>query len=48
MVLEHIIELLVDPSPDLMSVPLLVFELELMAFAWGFSGAPAHLISLLA
>ncbi len=45
MVLEHIVVLLVDPSPDPVSTPLLASELEIMAISWAIFDVPAHLIS---
>jgi hypothetical protein len=47
-VLEQIVVLLVDPSLDLMSIPLLVVGLEILAHAWAFFGVFAHLIFVLA
>jgi hypothetical protein len=43
-VFEHIVVLMVDLGPGLISTPLLVVELEILALVWAIYGAIAHLI----
>jgi hypothetical protein len=45
---EHIVVLLVDLGLGLVSIPLLVVELEILAPSWAIFNALAHLISALA
>jgi len=43
--MERIIVLLVDPSQNLVSIPLLTVKLETLALSWAISDVPTHLIS---
>ncbi len=47
-VMEHIVVLLVDPSPNLASSPLLTIEVETLTLSWAISDALAHLTYVLA
>jgi hypothetical protein len=47
-VLEQSVELLEDPSPNLVYVALLAHELEILAPFWAISNVPTHIISTFA
>jgi hypothetical protein len=45
MVMEQIVVLLVDPSQNLIFIPLLIAELETLILSWAISDVPTHLTS---